>query len=307
MAILPSGTIFANINSDIADNNAGEISAYDIRHNMVDMLESINHIVARGNFDSNTPFIGSDVRASITNGDHGAFIAESGVIFPYGTNGGRQLIAYPGPSGISHNELDDLTDGDPHLQYVNINGSHKMTGNFATGNEWINASGATGLASTDDRGIQFEYVNSNKEVMHVGEKTTIKFDIDDSTMLTGKGLAQAWITFNGSGNMSIMSSYNVQKLQRTGSPGKFKVFFKSGTFNDANYVAIANSNSRSDSDNPEDFDVNTVGLVERNKDYITFYVLNDAGNYVNAAVNDLVVFGNASGVSADATPTIEIL
>lgn len=305
MSVLPTGTIISNINSELADNNAGNISAYDVRHNMVDIAESIAYVIANANMDSDTPFIGSNVRAKIVSDQYGMFIAESGIIFPNG--GGTQYVPYPGPDNISHNDLDDLATGDPHPQYVNINGSHTMTNNFSMGDVWINSSGNTSISNMDDRGLQFEYIDSSNETMHVGNKTTIEFDTDNSSMTTGKGLAQAWISFNGSGTMSISSSYNIEKLQRTGSPGKFKVFFKSGTFSNANYVAVGNSNSRSDNDAAEDFDVNTVGIVERNQDYVTFYVLNDAGNYVDASVNDLVIFGNTTGVTPDATPTIEIL
>jgi hypothetical protein len=107
--------------------------------------------------------------------------------------------------------------------------------------------------------------------------------------------------------MEVLSSYNVTKLQRTGSDGKFKVFFKSNTFADSNYVAVGSSNARSDNDAGEDFSHNTVGIVDRNKDYVTFYVLDDAGTYINASVNDLIVFGNASGVTPATGVTIEIL
>lgn len=304
MAILSQTTIVANINSDLADNNAGNISAEDVRHNILDTVESINYIVANGDTDVTYAFVGSDVRAKITNGSYGAFIAESGVVFPYG---GRQLEAYPGAGSISHNDLDDLTVGNPHPQYIHTNGNNAMEANLGLDTFWINSSGNTQLTSSNDRGFKFEYVDGNNETAHVGNKTTVEFDIDNSTMSSAKGVAQAWVNFNGSGNMSINSSYNVTKVQRTGSPGKFKVFFNAGLFTDGSYVALANSNSRSDNDNPEDFDVNTVGIVERTQDYITFYVLNDAGNYVDAAVNDLVVFGNASGVTPDATAVVEVL
>jgi hypothetical protein len=305
MAILSKSVIKANIQSELADNNAGNISASDVRHNMVDTVDSINNIVANGDFDTTNPFVGSDVRAKIdTNGNFGAFIAESGVIYPYG---GRQLEAYPGTDGISHNDLSNLTVGNPHTQYIHTNGQNKMEANLAMDTFWINSSGATQIASSNDRGLKFQYINSNSEHVRVGNKTTVKYDIDNSTMNSAKGVAQAWVNFNGSGNMSIRSSYNVSKVQKTGSPGKFKVFFKTGLFTNGNYIAVANSNSRSDNDNAEDFNINTVGIVERTKDYITFYVLNDAGNYVDASVNDLVVFGNASGVTPDATAVVEVL
>ena len=307
MPVKSSSDLTTTINSELADNNAGLISAYNVRHNMVDIVDSINQIVASGNFDSTTPFTGSNVRAKIKSGLYGMFIAESGVNFPNG--GGTQYVPYPGPANLSHNTLGDLTTGDPHTQYVNINGSHKMTGNFSMSNKWLNASGNVDLLNTtyDNRGLQFQWVNSNSEIMHVGNKTTVKYDIDNSSMSTAKGVAQAWIRFNGSGTMSVQSSYNVTKLERPlgpGSPGKFKVYFPTGLFDNGNYVAIANSNSRSDNDNPEDFSVNTVGVVERTSTYITFYVLNQAGSYVDAATNDLVIFGNASGVTASSSPTI---
>lgn len=307
MAIRSKNDIVSNINTDLADNNAGLISAADVRENMKDVVESINTIVGSGNFDSETPFTGANVRAKISNGQFGEFIAESGIRFPNAV-GELQIVPYPGPSGISHNDLDDLDIGNVHPQYMHVNGWNKMVGNLPMGEKWINSSGNVDLLGTmNDRGFQFEYVDGSNETIHVGNKSTVEFDTDNSKMSTAKGVAQAWINFNGSGNMAINSSYNIEKLQRTGSPGKFKVFFKFNTFADANYVAIGNSNSRSDNDAAEDFDVNTVGIVDRQPEYVTFYVLNDAGQYVDAAVNDLVIFGNASGVIGDTTPTIEIL
>ena len=47
---------------------------------------------------------------------------------------------------------------------------------------------------------------------------------------------------------------------------------------------------------------------DRNKDYVTFYVLDaNNANYIDAAVNDLIVFGNASGVTPSSSVTIENL
>ena len=43
-----SGDLIASISSDLADNNAGLISAQDVRHNMEDTAFSINRIVASG-------------------------------------------------------------------------------------------------------------------------------------------------------------------------------------------------------------------------------------------------------------------
>lgn len=308
MAIRSKNDIVTNVNADLADNNAGLISASDVRENIKDIVESINTIVGSGNFDSETPFTGANVRAKISNNQFGEFIAESGIRFP-NVDGDLQIVPYPGPSGISHNDLDDLDVGNVHTQYMHVNGWNKMVGNLPMGDKWINSSGNVDLLGTmNDRGFQFEYVNGSNETIHVGNKSTIEFDTDNSKMSTAKGIAQAWINFNGSGNMAINSSYNIAKLQRlAGGNGKFKVFFKAGLFDNSNYVALAHSNSRADNDNPEDFDRNTVGIVERTPEYISFYVLNENGEFVTAAVNDLVIFGNASGVIGDTTPTIEIL
>ena len=313
MAVLNDQIIRTNIQTDLADNNAGLISARDVRQNMLDIIESLKYIVASGDFDATHPFA-KDVRVKINDTDPqniegGTLIVESGIQFsnPIGNNG-IQVEPYPGSTGIAHNGLAGLTLGDPHTQYLNLAGVRNMNANLGTGgpNNWINASGVT--MTNRMHGISFRYIDADEEIMHIGSGTTAKFDIDNSMMPTAKGAAQAWIRFNGSGNMQVLSSYNVVKLQRPlgpTSPGKFKIFFKPNTFSDSNYVAVATSNARSDSDSGEDFSNNTVGIVERNKDYITFQVLNAAGSFVDAAVNDLVIFGNASGVIPSTGVTIE--
>lgn len=296
MAIRSQTQIVNNINTNLADNNAGLISAADVRENMKDIAESITTIVGSGNFDSQTPFTAANVRAKITNNQYGTFIAESGVSFPNG--GGTQYVPYPGPSNIQHNELAQLTEGNPHTQYMHTNGINRAIGNMPMGNIWINSSGNATALNSDNRGFRFTYIDNNNELIRVGNKSTMKFDIDGSTMVTAKSTAQAWIRFNGSGNMDIVSSYNIKQLIKT-STGKFEVYFRDGLFDNGNYVAIAHSNSRTDSDSGEDFDINTVGIVTREPNYLTFYILNKSSEYVDAAVNDLVVFGNASGVVPD--------
>jgi len=304
MTVLSDQIIISNIEADLADNNAGLISARDVRQNMLDIIESLKYIVASGDFETEHPFV-EDVRLKINDSNPadikgGVLIVESGVQFANIVgNNGIQIEAYPGSTGIDHNGLRNLTIGDPHTQYLNLTGNRNMNGNLGMGspNNWINSNG--NAISNKMHGIAFRYIDADEEIMHIGSGTTIKFDIDNSIMSTAKGAAQAWIRFSGSGNMEVLSSYNVTKLQRPlgpTSPGKFKIFFKPNTFSDGNYVAVATSNARSDSDSGEDFSNNTVGIVERDKDYITFQVLNTAGAFVDAAINDLVVFGNVSGV-----------
>lgn len=302
MAIRSSGTIYENIQTDLADNNAGAISAADIRNNMTDMLESMNHIVASGNFNSITPFV-NDVKLQLEEGAGGKLIVGSGIEF-LNNGGGTQLVPYPGPGGISHNDLINLTAGNPHTQYMSVEGLNKATANMPMGNEWINSSGAlAGGPNTDNRGFKFEYTElASGEVIHVGSNSTIIFDADKSNTQSGKGLAQAWITWNGYGNMDVIASYNVSGVTRL-DQGKFKVTFNPGIFSSPYYTAVGNSNAVAASGSAEEFEVHAVGIVERTKDYLTFYVKDDDNDYINAAVNDLVVFGNTVGVTADSEPS----
>lgn len=314
MTIRSKSELIDNITEDLADNNAGLISAADIRGNMLDIVDSVNYMVASGDFNQETPFRPNNLRVATDNDQDppvgGILIVESGIRFENDVAGANntQYVPYPGPGNVSHNDLSDLDVGNPHTQYFSIDGTNLNTENVPFGNGWLNASGnlaENGIVSMDDRGIKFEYTaSSSGELIHVGSQSTVKFDIDGSYMASAKGVAQAWVRFVGSGDMAVISSYNVQSIERYDDPGKFRVYFVDNLFADNKYVAIGSSNATTDDGSAEDFDVNTVGIVERDKDYLSFYVRNDAGAYVNAAVNDLVVFGNALGVTADDSATI---
>ena len=52
MTVKNTGDLLSSINADLADNNAGLISAEDVRHNLADAVESINLIVSSGDFDT---------------------------------------------------------------------------------------------------------------------------------------------------------------------------------------------------------------------------------------------------------------
>jgi hypothetical protein len=307
MAVRPQDEILQNINDDLADNNAGNISAADVRTNLEDAVESMIPIVASGNFNAQ-PFVGNNVRIGMNADDeYGELIVESGIRFDNGTGTEAliQLTPYLGEEGIIHNNLDGLTIGDPHTQYMNLNGIRKAERNIGMGDNWINSEGASdGLpASYDDHGFQFEKVPSG-EIVHLGNKSVIKTDIDGSEMTSAVQVAQAYIRFIGSGDMAVLDSHNVSQLERYDDPGKFKVYFKEGLFDNGNYICIANSNATTDDANPEDFDLNIAAVVERTADYVSFVVRNDNNEYVNAAVNDLVVYGRTSGVLNDESVTI---
>lgn len=310
MAILSKNEIKSNINTELADNNAGMISAYDVRHNLEDIVDSINQIVASGDFDVITPFTGSNVRAAIKNNQFGKFIAESGVEFPNG--GGTQYTAYPGPTGIQHNTLAGLNTGDPHLQYMPRDGVRIMEDNLGLGSNWINSSGNTSITTSDNRGLKFEYISNTVEKIHIGSGSIVTFDKDGSSFDTGKGVAKAWINFDASGvagSPSVRSAYNIHTLEKL-DVGKFKIYFTSGVLGDNNYVAVGHSNSRSTSASEEDFEINTVGMVMRSGDdaaalrNLTFCVLNANGEYVDANVNDIIVFGLGVDTSSAPLPNV---
>ena len=168
-----------SIRTDLADNNAGLISAQDVRDNMDNIVESIAHIVANSNFNSDFPFQNS-IRAEIVGGSHGLFIAESGVQFSSvgDPTNNIQYVPYPGNEGVDHNLLANLTVGDVHTQYMNVNGQRQMEGNLGLDTYWLNSEGNDGLNTSNDKGLQFESVDANSETVHVGHKTKLEFDHD---------------------------------------------------------------------------------------------------------------------------------
>lgn len=307
MAVRPQDEILQNINSDLADNNSGNISAADVRLNLEDVVESIIPIVSSGNFNASA-FVGNNVRIGLNEDDeYGELIVESGIRFDNGTGteGLVQITPFLGEEGIEHNNLAGLSLGDPHTQYMNVNGIRKAERNIGMGDNWINSEGSSdGLPATyDDHGLQFETVDDT-EVVHLGEKSLIKTDIDGSEMTSAVQVAQAYVRFVGSGDMMVVDSHNVSQVERYDNPGKFRVYFKEGLFDNGNYVCIANSNATEDDASAEDFDLNVAAVVERTPEYVSFVVRNDNNAYVNAAINDLVVYGRASGVLNNESVTI---
>jgi hypothetical protein len=300
MTVRSKDGLTSTIGARIPDNNAGLISASDVRNSMLDIVDSINQVVASGNFNSETPFVNPTRFKSMV-------YMESGVNFPNG--GGTQYVPYPGPSGISHNNLSNLDVGDPHAQYLPTNGTRRMTNNFGLGQYWINSSGSADPSSTG-RGLRFAFTASpSDEEAQVGSGTSFRFLRDNSRLNSARGAAKAWINFDASGSMVVRDAYNVSGIQRLDA-GKFKIIFNSGVFANNNYVAIGSSNSTSSSGSREDFSNNTVGIVLREGNdasalrSLTFVVRDDGGQYVNAKMNDLVVFGTEpNGVS----PTVNII
>lgn len=296
-----SGNLLSSIETDLADNNSGSISAADVRNNMADTVASINVIVASGNTNTQFPFR-YDVRAEIQDPGGspygGTFIAESGMMFPNApvNSSSRQVEPFLGVGGLDHRELSNLNDGDPHSQYVSISGHRPMTGNLAVGNNWIGASGNSNM------GLKFApNAGGTEDILVSGD---FVFG-DNSRISSGRGVAKAWINFDASGVSNIpvvRSAYNITALEDLGV-GKFRLTVASGIIGSNDFVAVANSNATTASGNLEDFDVNSVGLVSRSgvdpNKTLTFAIRNDAGQYVDAEINQVVIFANGNDVTSD--------
>ena len=307
MAERSEADIKTNINTDLADNNAGNISASDVRNNMFDIVDSIVPIVQSGINDSTNPFT---CNVKIGAGGTGCGILEvtSGVKFP---DGNIQTEYFAGLGSIPHSGLAGLTTGDPHTQYVNVDGSRDITGNIGL-RAWVSESGIT------NQGINFDDNLGQIKIGNVTNKpTTIKFNRDSSTMDSAKGVARAWMRWTGASGVSnsgiaVFSAYNIHTLRRT-SVGKWEISFPSGTFSDNNYVPVGNSNARTDSDSAEDFDINVVGMVVTSGNDapllrgMSYLVKNTSSQYVNAAVNMLVVYGNGTGTTSTSGTNITIV
>jgi hypothetical protein len=303
--IKSSGDLLASIAADLSDNNAGLISAEDVRHNMEDTVSSINHIVASGNTDTKWPFFQNvRVKHDLVSGEGGIVYAESGIIFPNSSvdKTGRQQEPFLGIGHLNHNSLASLTVGDPHTQYLNLNGVRPMTGNLAMKHtNWIGASGdATGLqftknaAGTDDISVSGEFV----------------FKEDNSRMNSAHGVAKAWMNWSAvGGNITVKSYHNIDAIAAVNS-GVFQITFTSGTFLNNNYTAIGISNGLASTSTYDAMQPNSVGITLREGDdsaslrSLHFKVEQDDGDAVFAGHNDLVVYGYNPLSTSGVGPTI---
>jgi hypothetical protein len=303
--IKTSGDLLASISTDLADNNAGLISAADVRRNMEDSVRSINQIVASGNTNTSWPFV-FDVRAKadFIVGSGGTFIAESGIKFPNSpvNSSQRQIEPFLGVGNLQHNDLGGLTNGDPHTQYVSISGiksGRSMTGNLAMDNYWIGSLGS-------NNGLKFTNANYGNDISVSG---TFQFKKDDSRMDSAHGVAKAWLSFTA-GNPPVVRGYhNIHALQRIAS-GVYKITFVSGVFLDNNYAAIGISNGLASSGTYDAMEQNSVGILLRNGDDKTslrslhFKIEQDDGDEVEASLNDLVVYGYNPGSTPGTLPIV---
>lgn len=310
------GTIIYNIVELLADNNSGDISAKDIRDNFIDIAESILPNVASGDFVTR-PFT-NDILLQQTNNDEGIsggkLIVQSGIEFDnqeskdlYGQSAAArtQTVPYPGPGNISHGDLTDLDAGNPHPQYLPFSGG-VMLGDIGMGGfldvpaRWISSQGPYETSNT--LGIYFENVNSATEILHIGSGTTVQFDADSSKMGTSVSLAHAYIRFDATqgdtSDITVNSSYNISQIRRRGV-GKFEIYFSTNAILDhANYVVVAHSNGTSDNGSLEDMDLVNAASVVRSGEVFTLAIQDETNTYIDAKINDVVVYAVPSGVTA---------
>lgn len=322
---LSSGELITSIQTDLADNNAGLISAYDIRSNMEDMAFSINKIVASGDTEAEFPFFNAvklsaaDSTSPTAGADHGDLVVESGIFFPNAEDVAkqtkRQTEPWLGDEGIDHDNLQNLSN-DTHTQYYNRLGvdaarGNALLGNMATDDNWINTSGIAGV------GFQFVQTNPTATEQQINASGTIRFMGDNSIIPnTAKGLAKAWCNFDASGVSNapeVRSWYNIESIERL-AQGKLKITFNSGVFDGNQYVAVGTANATNASGSLEDFSVNTVGCVAREgnngpddgttKRTVTYVIKNENGDYVDSQICDFVAYGYSPAESSGTAPTM---
>ena len=323
--IQDSGAILTSIGQDLADNNAGLISAEDVRHNMEDTVASIPNIVSLSDTE-NTYYFRNNVKVS-GDGSVSRFITEAGIQFPNSPveytelTDNIQIEPYPGSGKLDHNLLTNRSgvSNDCHPQYLLEAGGPTggMRGNLrmrqgaggTAESYWIGPSGL------DDEGIQFSYdgvvpiVSVSGRFVYPDGSTAQ--DVNGSG--TAKGIAKAWCNFDASGTPTalpvVRSSYNIDSVERV-EKGVIKITFASGTFADNNYVAIGNSNANTGSGTFDTFDINSVGLMLREGDdantlrSIHYVIRSDDNDKVDAKLNDFVAYGLGPNTVADAPPTV---
>ncbi len=297
-----SGDLITSISTDLADNNAGLISAEDVRHNMEDTVFSINKIVCSGDTATTFPFYNNVRARQVNTGDatEGIFIAESGIQFPnwpvsvVGIANNTQIQPFPGIQNLNHNDLNFDDSANPHTGYYKTDGTNACTDDFVLGNNWINASGYS------DMGFKFVPVGPGKD-QEIYTSGTLRFS-DQSTIENGKGFANAWVQFDGSGTVgnkapAIRSYHGISGIIKL-NPGKYKIIFDSGVFSNSNFVAVGTANATTASGSKEDMVVNTVGFVMRepvgNNAHVqstTVAVRTESGDYVDSELIDCVFYG----------------
>ena len=342
---LNSGELIASISADLADNNAGLISAEDVRHNLEDTAYSIRRIVASGDANETNFVFYNTLRvsklsaptANLTTATSGDIQVESGIFFPNAPENSskRQDRPFLGSRSIDHSLLLNL-DADDHVQYYKLDGARALTGNMKTNGVWVNASGQS------DTGLKFRPDHTSdatqQTILVSGYSPSARRDeagfsnqggfefMDKSIIPNGKGMAKAWLSLATSGihagtedRPQLFAYHNISGVHRLGA-GQIAVTFTSGTFHDNAYVAIGTASARNTntpkdyglggtSNNPANFEVNTVGIAGRSGvrnglRECRVYIVDDDGSYQDSDRLDLVFFGYSPSETSGTHPTI---
>jgi len=315
-------SIKSRINQLLPDNNAGRISAADIRVNLEDIVDSILENVGSGDFGTaGNPFqenlrLQRNINPLNDAVRGGILILDSGVQF---STGELQTVPYPGPESINHNDLLNREIGNPHPQYVQISGDI-MTGALGMGG-YVPTGGveadkippnrisSRGPQESEPLGIYFDRRSSNLEHVHLGSGSNLEFDRDHSVMTSAIGQAHAYIRFSSSTDdgVEVQSSMGIDTIQRIGA-GRYEIRFDAShefdPLDSGNYVVVAHCNGTSDNSSASDMDLVNAAAVVRSGDVFTLAVQNDGSNYVDAKVNDVVVYGVPSGVEKPTLATV---
>ena len=321
-----SGELIASINLDMPNNNAGLISAEDVRHNMNDTVFSINRIVASGDTQDEFPFrnnvtIKKNFAGATESEQKGILYVESGIMWEYAENellrDKLQTEPFLGLGSISHNDLADLTVGDTHTQYASISGHKagleraKFTGNQVLNSDyWLNASGYY------NTGFRFNPTSADGLTQDIMTSGTFAFE-DNSRIANAKGTAKAWCSFSASGYRDgtatdnapvIYSWHNISGISRT-APGKLKITFASGTFENNDYVVVAHTNGSTSfgSDGHDFHEDAVVGVAYRDGDDGTAlrsvtYHIKHGGTYVDAKICELIAYGYEPNETSGTVP-----
>lgn len=346
--------LLTSIAADINDNLGGEISAADVRTNVTDIVDSIEHIYASGAdphvqrrfraLDDVT--VSGVLDAKNFYADHGTVMIGSGaypdaglqIKEPWNLKEGTTAIGYfalnalasgndngdrnsavgfmsqstlttgSDNTSLGFNSLLNTTTGSNNVALGKDAGKAAITswsgvyigyqaGFGATGHGNVFIGPEAGKTNTDNNKLIIGNDNSADPLMSGDFETgLVAFRTKLSVpSITSPSVAKAWLNFDASTSVpTVNSSHNIRSIVDHGT-GKFVVNISSGVLNSDNFMAFGQSNFRSTATSLEDFERGTVGLTLRDLisagSGVSFAILNNDGNYTDAKLNDLVVYG----------------
>jgi hypothetical protein len=267
MSVYKLDDLILRLQNQLSDASSDYWTEDTIFNAQLDLAESILPIVQSGDFSA-TPFKNNISVNTLS--------VDDGVRF---STGDTQDIPYPGPSGISHNELKGL-ESDDHAQYVPVSGG-MMQGNLGLVNSYI------GSTSGNSQGFSFRNIDEENENILFGNKTSLHFNYDGSHLSSVKGAANAWVSFDATTDpLTIKSSFNVDKIQHV-SQGKFIIHFITPV--SGSYTAVTSSNGSEDDSTL----MVSAACVFRKPESCGFVVQNLANTYINSSTNDLIIIGTS--------------